>query len=290
MPEYTISLLIWIIPIILISIFFTIKKSLTPEKIGAAAITIITLAAIGIILDLLFAHTFFTFPNKKMICGIMIHNIPIEEFIFYITGFWFILFVYIFCDEYWLLLYNVPDEKYARFKKRLRRMLFLNYPALFWGLCIIISGCIIKRVINPEGLLIPGYFIFLAFVAYIPMSLFYRVTKRFVNWRAFITSLLVTLLISIIWEVTLALPRGYWGYRKEAMIGIFVNAWNQLPIEAVTVWIFCSLVILVYEFLKICFFTPAYRNSFLYGVSLRVGKESPYLQKSISSVNKGEQL
>ncbi|MCX7725556.1 MAG: hypothetical protein N2053_01775, partial [Chitinispirillaceae bacterium] len=174
-----------------------------------------------------------------------------------------------------------------------RKMLFLNYQALVWGGGIIISGCIIKRVINPNGLLIPGYFIFLAVVAYIPMFLFYRVTRNFVNWQAFTTSLLVTVLISIIWEVTLALPRGYWGYNKGAMIGIFISVWHDLPLEAVTVWIFCSLVILVYEFLKICFFTPTYRHSFLYGFSLKMGKNSSYLEVThskdhLSSVIKGD--
>jgi hypothetical protein len=40
------------------------------------------------------------------------------------------------------------------------------------------------------------------------------------------------------------------------MLGVFIKPWHDLPIEAVTVWIFSTLVILVYEFLKICYFTP----------------------------------
>jgi len=85
--------------------------------------------------------------------------------------------------------------------------------------------------------------------------LFYRVTKLFVNWRAFIFSMLATVLISIIWEVTLALPRGYWDYQHGAMLGIFIGVWHDLPIEAITVWIFCTLVIMFYEYVKICYFT-----------------------------------
>jgi hypothetical protein len=68
--------------------------------------------------------------------------------------------------------------------------------------------------------------------------------------------LILTVLISIIWEVTLALPRGYWGYQHGAMLGIFIGVWNGLPIEQITVWFFCTYVIFFYEFIKICYFTP----------------------------------
>jgi len=69
--------------------------------------------------------------------------------------------------------------------------------------------------------------------------------------------MLATVLISIIWEVTLALPRGYWDYQHGAMLGIFIGVWHDLPIEAITVWIFCTLVIMFYEYVKICYFTDA---------------------------------
>jgi hypothetical protein len=64
-------------------------------------------------------------------------------------------------------------------------------------------------------------------------------------------TMLITTLISIIWEVTLALPRGYWNYNPEYMLGISIEPWNNLPVEAVSVWIFCSLIILSYEYTKI---------------------------------------
>jgi hypothetical protein len=256
LPEYTLSLLIWILPICAIAVFFMKTRLLSPEKIAALAITISLLAGVGCLLDLFFAHVFFIFPDRRMICGVMIMNIPVEEFIFYITGFWFVLFVYVYCDEYWLARYNVPDDRYVRFRARLQRMLFLNCRGALWGGGLIVAGCIVKMLVNPEGMRVPGYFIFLVVLAYTPMILFHRVTRKFVNWPAFTVSLLLTLLISVIWEVTLALPRGYWGYREGAMLGLFIGVWHNLPIEAVTVWAFCPLVILVYEFLKIRFFTP----------------------------------
>src|SRR4030043_1915442 len=116
MPEYTISLAIWIVPICVLSIFFVRKRLLTPEKMFALFITIAVSAAVGIILDLFFALTFFRFPDNQMTIGWTIRGIPVEEFVFYITGFWFIVFLYVFCDEWYLLKYNVPYHRYVRYR------------------------------------------------------------------------------------------------------------------------------------------------------------------------------
>jgi len=257
MPEYTISLLFWIVPVVLIAVFIEKKHLLTSRKKKAFFITVAVLALAGCILDLLFARLFFTFPNRSMILGWYITGIPVEEFVFYITGFWFILFLYVFSDEWFLKKYNPDDTVYARFASRLRRLIFPHGSSVITYLILLVTGIGIKFVFNRDGAFLPGYYVFLLTVAYIPMILFYRVTKKFVNWRAFSFTLLVTVLLSIIWEVTLALPRGYWGYNKDHMLGIFAPAWSNLPIEAVSVWMFSTLVILVYEFLKISYFTKS---------------------------------
>jgi hypothetical protein len=254
-PEYTLSLLIWILPLCAISLFFIAKKLLSPEKWFSLLISVALLAAVGIVLDLLFANVFFTFPNPRALCGMYLRRIPVEEFIFYITGFWFILFLYVFCDEWFLVKYNVPDERYARYRSRLKRLVFVHLSSLWWAAGLATGAILYKRFFNPAGNFFPGYFLFLLAAAYVPFFLFFRVTRNFINWRAFFFCLLLTVLLSIIWEVTLALPRGYWGYREGAMVGVFIGFWHRLPIEAVTVWIFCTLVILVYEFVKICYFT-----------------------------------
>lgn len=259
MPEYTLTLLIWILPIIFFEIFFYKKKLLSPPKRKALNITVAILAALGIGLDLFFARIFFTFPNKSMTIGFDIFKIPIEEFIFYITGFWFIIYLYVFCDEWFLKKYNPSDEKYARYSRVLNKMtkrkFFIHKKSIYLAIVFLICGVVIKRLLQPEAGIIPGYFSFLTLAAYVPMILFYRVTKSYINWRSFSFSLILTVLISIIWEVTLAIPRGYWGYQEEQMLGIFISPWSRLPIEAVSVWIFCTLVILVYEYLKISRFT-----------------------------------
>jgi hypothetical protein len=227
---------------------------------------------VGIILDLLFASCFFSFPEPAAILNIKIRGIPIEEFVFYITGFWFIIFFYVFCDEWYLKRYNVPDETYARYRARLKKLVFINMRGVYWAVTLFAAGVIFKRISNPAGEFIPGYFTFLLIVAYVPFVIFYRVTHKFINKPAFMFCLTLTTLISIVWEVTLAIPRGYWGYQNGAMLGLFIPFWHQLPVEALTVWIFSTLVILVYEFVKICYFTklPSVPG---HTVLLKVGRE-----------------
>jgi hypothetical protein len=255
-PEYTVSLLIWVVPLVVLAMLFIKKRLLSPEKWFALLVSVGIMAFVGIALDLMFAGRFFTFPEPRAVLGITIRYKPVEEFVFYITGFWFILFFYVFCDEWYLVKYNVPDKKYARYRSRLKKLVFIRISGVFWAIGFFAAAVLIKRIFNPGGDLIPGYFTFLLIVAYVPFILFIRVTRHFVNGPAFMFSLVLTMLISVIWEVTLALPRGYWGYQEGAMMGIFIEVWHRLPMEAVTVWVFCTLVILVYEFLKIRYFTP----------------------------------
>jgi hypothetical protein len=224
-----------------------------------------------------------------MVCGITIRKIPVEEFVFYITGFWFVIFLYVFGDEWFLKKYNQPDARYARYRSRLKRLVFVHYRSIGYAAIILILGLVIKRLVNPQGEVVPGYFFFLTIAAYTPAVVFYRVTRAFVNWRAFLFSMIITVLISIIWEVTLALPRGYWDYQHGAMLGLFIGVWHDLPLEAVTVWIFCTLVIFVYEFIKICYFTvvpsvPLHKQLLKFGTEWRRGKNG-YLGTDNSGVN-----
>jgi hypothetical protein len=272
MPQYTLSLGIWIVPIFVLWIFFVKKRLLTPEKIFALIITVVVCAAVGIILDLFFGLKFFRFPNADMIIGCKIRGIPIEEFVFYITGFWFIAFLYVFCDEWFLLKYNKPDEEYASYRRGLGRTVFVHKKSIVQAVLLVLLGIVIKRLLNRHGPVLPGYYIFLVIVAYMPAIFFFKVTKPFVNWQGYVVTLLTTVLISIIWEVTLALPRGYWNYQRDHMLGIFAKSWSDLPIEAVTVWICSSLAILVYEYVKIRFFTDT-PSVPLHGQLLKWGRE-----------------
>src|SRR5438067_12158970 len=109
---YTWSLLLFIIPIAALGWWFACRPDLHfPRK--AFWRTIGVLAPLGFVLDLLFGNAFFIFPNKHATLGINVPGIggpiPIEEFAFYLTGFIIVLLSYIWCDEYWVRAYNVPD-------------------------------------------------------------------------------------------------------------------------------------------------------------------------------------
>jgi len=69
-----------------------------------------------------------------------------------------------------------------------------------------------------------------------PSMVLFPTALPVINWRAFSMTLFIILLISLLWEATLALPYGWWGYQSGEMVGIHVTAWSGLPIEAVVVW------------------------------------------------------
>ena len=97
----------------------------------------------------------------------------------------------------------------------------------------------------------PGYFVFLVVAALGPSSALFPSALPVVNWRALSRVVFVMLLTSLLWEATLAVPYGWWGYQPGQMMGIFITAWNFLPIEAVCVWIAVSFqTVMVYEVVK----------------------------------------
>jgi len=59
------------------------------------------------------------------------------------------------------------------------------------------------------------------------------------------------LLTSLLWEVTLALPYGWWNFRDEQMVGVRIVAWAYLPIEEVLLWITVTYTsVIVYEIVR----------------------------------------
>ncbi len=169
------------------------------------------LGPLGFMLDLLFGNAFFTFLNTRAVLGLSIPAvggpIPIEEFVFYLTGFMLVLLSYIWADEYWVLGYSIPD--YRTEAKDLRRITQFYYPsvllggALLGGAVFYNKGC----SASPEGF--PWYFTYLTAVSIVPSAGFFRTAQPFINWRAFSFTFFLILLISLLWEVTLAIPYGW---------------------------------------------------------------------------------
>jgi hypothetical protein len=91
--------------------------------------------------------------------------------------------------------------------------------------------------------------------------------QPFINWRAFSFTCFFMLLLSLLWEVTLALPYGWWGYRATAMMGLTIGAWSHLPIEAVCVWLAVSFTTVIgYEAVKIWLATGTRARAAFFGV------------------------
>jgi hypothetical protein len=178
------------------------------------------------------------------------HWVPVEEYFFYFTGFITILLLYVWFSEYWLAAYTVED--YRGEAQSFPKLLNFHPISLVVGIVLIAAGVIYKKWFSPvpEGL--PGYFIVLVAGGLIPSIGFYPVTRRFVNWRALSLTMFFILLVSMLWEATLALPYGWWDYQHRAMLGMFIGAWSDLPVEAVLVWLAVTYgTVILYEAVKI---------------------------------------
>lgn len=250
---YTWSLLLFVVPIVALALWFAYRTDLQfPRK--AFWRTIAVLAPLGFVLDLLFGNTFFIFANKHATLGIDIPAvggaIPIEEFVFYLSGFMLVLLSYIWCDEYWMAAYNVPDYNAA--VQGMPRIVRFHFASVILGIVLIAAAIAYRKLFSgaPEGF--PWYFIYLVCASLIPSAGFFQTAQRFINWRAFSFTFFLLLLISLLWEVTLALPYGWWEYRQNTMIGLNIGAWSNLPIEAPGVWMAVTFTtVITYEVIKI---------------------------------------
>jgi hypothetical protein len=250
---YTISLGLFLFPTVALSFWMWRYKKLTFQK-KAFLYSMALLAPSGIILDILFGNAFFVFENHHAVSGITFPAIggplPIEELIFYVSGFTTVLLLYLWCDEYWFERYNVPD--YPAQSRQIHNIIQFHWPSVIIGVGLILLAILYKKLFSQSTSGFPWYFIYITTVALIPSMAFYKSAQPFINWRAFSFTFFIMVLISLIWETTLALPYQWWGFQEHAMIGIFIGAWHNLPIEEIVVWFSVSYAsIIIYETIKI---------------------------------------
>ncbi len=233
---YTISLLLFIVPIVAIAIWFLPKEDVHISRKSFAR-TIAVLFPLGAILDFFFAHSFFVFPNANATLRIKAPalggGVPIEEYLFYFTGFVAVLLIYVWLDEYWLAAYTIPVTEARR--TEFHRLLCFHPESMILGI-VLIGGAILFRHFFVSAPGFPGYFIFLVVGALLPSSLLFPSALPVINWRAFGLTFFLMVLISLLWEATLAVPYGWWGFQDAQMLGIYITAWSRLPIEEVLVW------------------------------------------------------
>ena len=250
---YAWSLLLFLVPLAALAVWFARRRDLDLAR-RAFWRTLAVLVPVGCGLDVLFGNAFFTFPNHGSTLGIGVPclggPIPVEEFVFYVSGFMLVLLSYIWADEYWMSAYNVPD--YRTEAREVRRIAQFHLPSVLLGAGLMGVAVVYKKYLSgsPEGF--PWYLAYLTGLSFIPSAGFFRTARSFINWRAFSFTFLLILFISLLWEVTLAIPYGWWGYRPEAMTGVFISAWQGLPLEAVCVWLAVSYTtVILYEVIKI---------------------------------------
>lgn len=250
---YTWSLLLFIVPIAGIAIWFLPSEGLEIPR-RAFWRTIAILAPIGCLLDVIFAQWFFDFPNPQSTLGItspaLGRPVPVEEYFFYLTGFIAVLLLYVWFSEYWLAAYSVED--YRGEARALPRLLQFHPTSLVFGVALIALAIVYKKVFSSVQEGWPGYFIVLIAGGLIPAISFFPATRRFINWQALSLTMFFIMLVSMLWEATLALPYGWWSYQHRAMIGVFIGAWSQLPVEAVLVWLAVTYgSVVIFEAVKI---------------------------------------
>jgi hypothetical protein len=252
---YTLSLLLFLFPIIVIAGWFLPSEGLhVPRR--AFWYTLAILVPLGFVLDFFFARWFFCYPNVGATLGIgapaLGRPVPLEEYVFYLTGFLAVLLLYIWLGEFWLAAYSLRD--YAGEARKIRRLLQFHPTSLILAAALIGAAWFYKKhlALPDDQAGFPGYFTFLVAGALLPAVTFYPVARRFINWRALSLTLFFMLLVSLLWEATVALPYNWWNFQHHQMIGLFVGAWSQLPIEEVFVWIAVSYsAVIVFEVLKV---------------------------------------
>ncbi len=252
---YTVSLLLFIFPIAVIAGWFMPAERLhIPRR--AFWRTLAILVPLGFMLDFVFAQWFFVYPNLGATLGIpapaLGRAVPVEEYIFYLTGFLAVLLLYVWLGEFWLAAYNMPD--YRGEARKVRRLLQFHPTSLILALFLIGAAWFYKKhlALPDDQAGFPGYFTFLVVGALLPSVSFFPVAQRFINWRALSLTLFFMLLVSLLWEATLAVPYNWWNFQHRQMTGLFVVAWSRLPIEEVFIWIAVTYAtVIVFEVMKI---------------------------------------
>ncbi len=252
---YTWSLLMFAIPVVVLGTWFHLHPGYKGVRSGFW-IALAFLFGLGAILDVLFAQLFFTFPNSGANLNFMVPvvggAVPIEEFGFYSLGFAVILLTYIWSNEFWLGGYYKTVRDKAAARTVLSLISFHGASAI--GFVILFVAGIAWKWYGPgaSGHGFPGYYTFILVTGILPNVLLFRAVGDRINWRALCFTGLLLLPVSLLWEGVLANPYGWWGYRPEQMLGIFIDAFSGLPIEAVLLWLVVAYAgVLVYEAIRL---------------------------------------
>jgi len=274
---YTVSLLIFIVPIVLIAFWFLPNERIHISR-KAFWWTIGILFPLGALLDFFFAQFFFSFPNRNAVLGILApasgEPVPIEEYLFYFTGFLAVLLFYIWLDGYWLHAYSVPEQDLRR--TSFRRLIGFHPDSLILAVILVGAAIVFKDLAPTHTPGFPGYFTFLVLGILVPSTILLPIASTVINWRALCLTLFIVVLASLLWEATLAIPYGWWSYQDSAMVGIYIRAWGDLPVEAVFVWVAVTFTtVVVYEVVRCWQASGKSARHAFFGAESRSSQRSP---------------
>ena len=244
---YTKSLILFVVPIAAMAAWFLWPGHHENRHWRPFGYTIGFITVLWTGLDILLAHTFFVFPDPDSATGIAIPgldpatgwgwNVPIEEVLFYILGSAYLVLAYIWASEVWFPDRDQADSEYVgRWPGRLGKLVNPWYVA--YGVVAVAIAIVIKKagLFGADQGGFPWYLIYLILIIVLPAAVLFNFEFRFVNLPAFLVTVMSIIIIGLVWEVTLALPYGWWNYQASAMLGIFIRPWSNLPIEAAILW------------------------------------------------------
>lgn len=256
---YTLSLLIFFVPCAATLAWHRSRWGGNAFDTGAFIWTAGIMAVVGTVLDILFGYHFFQFRNESATLGVRIpafdwatmgfvpDYLPLEEFAFYVLGAIFMVAMYLWADLNWLSRYD-PDLRDSEDRK----LVAPSWQAGLVWVVLLALGFLGKQLASDDGWF-PGYYVFLMGLGLLPALLLYRTVSRHLNWHAFTFAFMLLLSVSLMWETTLGVAYGWWEYKPQQMMGVFIHAW-RIPVEAVIMWLVGAwTAIMMYEAFRILF-------------------------------------
>jgi hypothetical protein len=275
---YTKSLLLLLLPLVFLVVWYVRSRDALQLRIIMKAVlrNVLASALVWIILDIFLANLLFQFPNNNahvlpLVWGYSWtgqctslwtlfnlecypRNIPLEEFLFYLGGAALLTMMYMWSAEDFFAAYSLPRKEYEEEAKKVGPLVKWNKTLIALGLVVLVTGIIVKKLAPwhsyHEGW--PYYFFAELLIVFVPLTALYTQVRRFTNNRAFLFVIVLHILVSLVWEGTLALPYGWWNYHMPAMIGVVAVPWSKLAIEACGLWLTVAwAVMFTYEATKI---------------------------------------
>jgi len=275
---YTRSLSLVYLPICVLLWWFWKHPDHQPADRVGLKHTLYFLVPLWSLVDILAAPSIFRFPNCKATLEWYVPawlpgqgfsgRVPVEEFFFYLGASLLFLLLYLWGKAVWFVqppaTQSLPERARAsvpvvtfRWWGLALMLALITIAALVkYGLGIVAplpvanSSCNIPQT-DFSGVGFPLYFSLLLLIALGPITLLWQKMIPLINNQAMLLTVLVGVLVSLMWEATLALPYGWWDYNDYWMLGLYIKPWFGLPIEAALLW-FCGGVgsVVLFELFK----------------------------------------